>query len=137
MDLSGYRSRSAAALQAAYASAYHADPAGKRKRQRGLSLGARVAIGALLLLAAFLAIRRAGGKGARHTQAQAQAQQQPSASEARAAALRAKAMEGGRDAAKGAVEALSASHGKVSERLEASLASRIERQVTVVWVLAG
>ncbi len=62
MDISGYPrggrgGRSAHLMQSTWA--YHSDPAGKRKRRKGLSTGARAVLLLLFLGAAWAGIRRA------------------------------------------------------------------------------
>lgn len=62
MDISGYQ-RGGRAGRAAHLTqstwAYHSDPAGKRKRRKGLSTGARIVLLLLFLAAAWTGIRRA------------------------------------------------------------------------------
>lgn len=129
MDISGYRARGRAqhVIQSTYA--YHSDPAGKRKRKPGLSLGAKAFLIILCLLLIWGAIRRAGPK-----RQQAAVAATGGAGHAAAAVTISGAAGGAAaGAAAGGAQQVSSKIGSLggltAEKLDQQLEARIERQV--------
>lgn len=146
MDISGYSrggrgGRSAHLMQSTWA--YHSDPAGKRKRQKGLSTGARAVLLLLFLGAAWAGIRRAmrhepaaatnGGGGSKADAA-------ASGNAARGGAGKA-ADQGAAAAAKGGKGAAPVAKAPVdpalAAKLDAALEARIERMMRITPAYRG
>lgn len=135
MDISGYQrggrvGRAAHLTQSTWA--YHSDPAGKRKRRKGLSTGARIVLLLLFLAAAWTGIRRA-------------MRQEPAAatngSNGGKAGSKAGGQAGSRVGAKGGGKAAKGAATKpaakapvdpaVAAKLDAALEARIERMMRI------